>query len=231
MGSRAAIYQRGWTPAKLALAGLALVAWLATALPVQAADEHPPAAAADSAHHDEHAPGTDAHAEGADHGHGNTIHGATPRNYFGKGSEFLYWSPQLFIWTLLLFLPLWFLLGRLVWAPMIAAIQERDQRISDSLAMAQKLRDDAATMSVQTDADTIRAQQEARQILENARAEAAKEVNDLLTAAREEAASAQRAATDEIEKATAVGLAEIERSAQTIGSSIADSLIRTGGRR
>ena len=114
---------------------------------------------------------------------------------------------------------------------MIAAIQERDQRISDSLAMAQKLRDDAASMSVQTDADTIRAQHEARQILESARADAAKEVNDLLSAAREEAATAQRAATDEIEKATVAGLAEIERSAHTIGSSIADSLVRTGGRR
>lgn len=230
MGLRAASIKHGWTPAMLALASIALVVCLGSSSPAQAADEHPAAPA--DAHHDEHAAGDNHHdhAEGG-HGHGNTIHGAAPRNYFGKGSEFLYWSPQLFIWTLLLFLPLWFLLQRLVWTPMIAAIKDRDQRISDSLAMAQKLRDDAAKLTSGTDAETIRAQQEARQILEDARAVATREVNDLLAAAREHASATAKAATEEIEQATRSGLAEIERSAESIGASIAHSLVQSGGKR
>lgn len=182
------------------------------------ADEHGHGSAA--------APHEAAHEEGH---HPNTIHGEPPKNYFGPKTEFLYWSPQLFIWTMLLFLPLWYILNWFVWGPMVRGIEERDRKMAESLSMAKKLRDEAKSISFEQDADAILAQQEARELLDKARTEAAVDVNEILTKAREESSQSQRAARQEIERATQEGLREIEQSSRELGNQIARNLIRQAG--
>lgn len=190
--------------------------------------DHAEAAHAGDAHHDAD------HHEG-DHGHGghgeHTIHGEAPKNYFGEKTEFLWWSPQLFIWTLLLFLPLWFLLHRLVWGPMIRAFEERDEKVRQNLAMARKLREDAQSITAGQDADTVRAQQEARNVLDQARAEAAQVVTEKINQARSEAAAEVDKARAEIASAQGSAMTQIEQSAGSIGQRIADNLLGSGGSR
>ncbi len=193
------------------------------------ADAHSHDHAASEAHsaENEHSHAHDDHG----HGHGNTIHGEAPKNYFGPKTEFLYWSPQLFIWTLLLFLPLWFLLQRLVWVPMIKGWEEREQKMAESLAMAAKLRDEAKSLSAEQDADVIRAQQEARSILDHAREETNQRVAEMVNQAKDAAAEQQKQARAEIDAAVQQGLAELSHQAERVGEDIARNLSGAGGSR
>lgn len=191
------------------------------------AAEHPATEHADHADAADHAHGHDDHAAG---GHGaHTIHGEAPKNYFGEKTEFLYWSPQLFLWTLLLFLPLWFLLSRLVWGPMMRAIEDRDRRIVDSLETARRLRAEAKAISSEQDADTMRAQQEARSIIEQARTDAAKEIADMVAEARTAASQKLDYARRQLEESTRQGESQIARAAEKLGQSIVATLRDTGG--
>jgi F-type H+-transporting ATPase subunit b len=233
----------------MTLAGAVAMGFFLAAASVQADDaphsagDHP--ASADHGHdhaaghdHDDHGAGHDHDDHGAghdqnDHGghHEKTIHGEPAKNYFGPKTEFLYVSPQLFLWTLIVFLPLWYVLQRLVWKPMIQALEDRDSRIADTLTQAIKLREEARSLTVGLDPETIRTQQEVRTVLDQARSEAAHEVSEMITAAREETAAAQKSARQAIESAAGEAMAKIESSASHVGETIASALTRTGGPR
>jgi F-type H+-transporting ATPase subunit b len=189
------------------------------------ADTHLHDHAADHAHVTEHEHAHD------DHGHGNTIHGEAPKNYFGPKTEFLYWSPQLFLWTLLLFLPLWFLLQRLVWMPMIKGWEERERKMAESLAMAAQLRDEAKSLSAEQDADVVRAQQEARSILDQAREETNQRVSEMVSQAKDASAEMQKQARVEIDAAVKQGLEDLNHQAEQVGADIARVLSGMGGGR
>jgi F0F1-type ATP synthase membrane subunit b/b' len=194
------------------------------------ADTHSHDHATGEAHSAEHDHSHDHHDDHG-HGHGNTIHGEAPKNYFGPKTEFLYWSPQLFLWTLLLFLPLWFLLQRLVWVPMIKGWEERERKMAESLSMAAKLRDEAKSLSAEQDADVIRAQQEARSLLDQAREETNQRVSEMVSQAKDAAAAQQKQARAEIDAAVQQGLAELDHQAQRVGEDIARNLSGAGGGR
>lgn len=183
------------------------------------------------AHSDEVTHDHDDHG-GESHGHGvHTIHGEpASKNYFNEPrTAFLYWSPQIFIWTLLLFLPLWFILQRLVWKPMILALEERDRAIAESLATAARLREEAKHLGENLDVETMRAHQEAKALLDKARESASTEVSELLSRARESAAETQRTAQAEVADAVARAIPEIEQSAKRVGAKVVATLV--GGSR
>ncbi|MBY0586108.1 ATP synthase F0 subunit B [bacterium] len=196
-------------------------------------EDHPPAHPATADHaepgHSDHSAKDAAGHENGGHGHGNTIHGESPKNYFGPKTEFLYWSPQLFLWTLFLFLPLWFLLQRLVWVPMILGWEERERKMADSLAMAAKLRDEAKSLSAEQDADVIRAQQEARSVLDQAREETSLRVAEMIAQAKDQASDQQKKTRTEIESAIQQGLREIDQQAGRLGQEMARTLAAGGG--
>ena len=49
-------------------------------------------------------------------------------------------DPGLFIWTLITFLVVLVILKTMVWKPLLAALDEREQRIRDALSAAEKAR-------------------------------------------------------------------------------------------
>lgn len=196
--------------------GVALL--LAACVAGQGADEHAPPhpeTRADAAR----PTGEDAHAHRAD-----TLHGQPKKNYFGHNTEFLWWSPQLFVWTLLLFLSLWYILNRLVWRPMLQAFVERDQRIRETFELAEKLREEAKTIATTMDEEVVQAQQAARALLDQARADAAAEVAQLTARARQEQAAELQAAREEMNEAVRRSLVEIEAAAERLGREAAERL-------
>lgn len=155
-----------------------------------------------------------------------------PKQPFGYNTDFLYWSPQLFVWTLALFLLLWFILGRWVWKPMLESFEDRDRRIQESLALAEKLRDEAKSIADTMDIEVVRAQQAVRTTLDQARAEANQEVVELMAKARQEQTDDLSKARADIDSAVALGKADIEGSSRRLGVNIAQTLMESanGGR-
>ena len=112
------------------------------------------------------------------------------------------------------FLALWWFTATYVWPPITKALDERSKRIADGLAAADKAKSDlaAAERRVQAEikqardsAAEVRAagEKQAAHLVEEARAEAARIVNDARKAAEAEAALAAQRAKDQLREQVA----------------------------
>lgn len=178
------------------------------AAPTAAARPGHPSASHDAAH-SAHA----GHEPAAGHGH------ATLRGQ--PGGNLLYFDPLLAVWTLLVFLGVMYLLNRYAWQPILGAFADREHRVAAALAEAQRLQADAAQLLEHHDEVLAGAHEQSQQILEQARAEAARQSDALVAQAKSEAAETQRRAQQEIDAARIAALAELEASAGRLASEIA----------
>ncbi|MGL4462787.1 MAG: hypothetical protein ACRC1K_11605 [Planctomycetia bacterium] len=171
---------------------------------------------------------SEAEGHGEEHGddghHAHTIRGNPPPDAMGPGTSFLAIDPVLFIWTLGLFLLLHYGLTKLAWQPMLASLDERDQRIAAAVAAAEEARAEAGRLLSQTDEELAKAHEETRRILDAARSEATKESDARLAKARDEAAAAQKQALADLEAAKLEALAQIRQSAPNLSVAIASRL-------
>jgi len=115
---------------------------------------------------------------------------------------------------IVVFLALWWFTARFVWPPITKALDERSQRIADGLAAADKAKADlaAADRRVQDEMKKARdvatemrsgAERQGAQLIDDARAEAARIVAAAKQAAEEEAALAAQRAKDALREQVA----------------------------
>ena len=115
---------------------------------------------------------------------------------------------------IVVFLALWWFTARLVWPPITKALDERSKRIADGLAAADKAKADlaAADRRVQDELKKARdvaadlrsgAERQGAQLIDEARAEAARIVAAAKKAAEEEAALASQRAKDALREQVA----------------------------
>lgn len=206
-----------------------LTVCLGVAMPASAAEEpesakHDAHAVSDSAAHD----ADDAHGDADAHAghHEHTVHGARPRNYFGEGTDFLYVSPALLVWTVAVFFVTSWLLKKLAWEPILATIEDREHRIAESFRQAELARNHSRMLLEQHDEELGRAHDKARELLDSAREQATKESEAVIAKAREEANASQEAAMREIEAAKVEALAELRGSAVSLSSGIASKIVQ-----
>lgn len=157
------------------------------------------------------------HNAAAEHGE----HHPTLRGEPVSSENLLDFSNWLFAWTLILFLLFCYVMSRLVWNPIVHALEVREQKISDSLAEAQRVRDEAKVLLEQHDEVIGRAHEEAKQILETARAESAKESEVILNQARDDAAQAELQARTDIAAASRDALEQLEKGALALAAQFA----------
>lgn len=166
-------------------------------------------------------------ADEAPHAAHHTIHGEEPKAPLAKGTEFLNVSPQLFVWTLGVFLGTWFVLARFAWKPILRALAEREHTVAESLAEGERVRAEAHRLLEQQDEQLARAHEQAKRLLEAARAEAARESETILAQARTEAAGAQRTAEHEIDQAKTEALDQLRDSAVQLATDAAQKIAGT----
>lgn len=207
------------------LAGPALILALCfgpMAPSVAGTDDDAPAPAAGVADHGDDHPHAD---HGGEHGHhAHTIHGEPPRGLLGKGTEFLAIDPILFFWTLGIFVITAILLRNFAWTPMIEMIERRERRIAESLAKAETIRAQTQALLAEQDAELAKAHDEAKRILEAARAEATAKSEAILAAARDAAAKAQAEAQAQIDHASAEAVARLRASTAVLSATMAGKL-------
>lgn len=115
---------------------------------------------------------------------------------------------------IVVFLALWWFTARFVWPPITKALDERSKRIADGLAAADKAKADlaAADRRVQDEMKKARdvatemrsgAERQGAQLIDDARAEAARIVAAAKQAAEEEAALAAQRAKDALREQVA----------------------------
>lgn len=75
----------------------------------------------------------------------------------------------LLVWTLLAFVIVLLVLRKYAWGPILSALNEREQSIADSLAMAESVRQDMARMQTENEALLAKAREERAAMLKEAK--------------------------------------------------------------
>ncbi|MGB4818981.1 MAG: F0F1 ATP synthase subunit B, partial [Saprospiraceae bacterium] len=75
----------------------------------------------------------------------------------------------LLAWTLLAFLIVFFLLKKMAWPAIIKGLRDRENSITESLATAQKVKEEMALMKSENEALLAKAREERAQLLKEAR--------------------------------------------------------------
>ncbi|MCX6208202.1 MAG: F0F1 ATP synthase subunit B [Bacteroidetes bacterium] len=92
----------------------------------------------------------------------------------------------LVVWSLLAFLILFFVLKKLAWKPILAAIDEREQGIEEALLKADKLKSEMAQMASENEALLQKAREERAMMIKDA-----KEASDKMVAEAKDKAKAE----------------------------------------
>lgn len=157
---------------------------------VLAEEEH---GKADAAHkHEGEAAGHDDHG-----GHGDgSVPGLLP-------------SVDLATWQLVVFLIFLGVLGKYAWGPLQAGLEKRETKIRQDIADAEAQRLKAEQLLKDYEARLTKAQDEVREILAEARRDAERARQEIVTTAQQEAETTRRRAVEDIQRSKDHALAEL----------------------
>jgi len=135
-------------------------------------------------------------------------------------------DPGLFIWTILTFLVLVVVLSKFAWGPLLAALQARQERISQSLDDAKRANDEMERVKRESAEIVRQAHVEASAIVSSSRTDAERVREETKQKARAEAAAIIAAAERQIESEAVRARDEVRREAADLAVAIASKLIR-----
>jgi len=131
----------------------------------------------------------------------------------------------LIAWTIITFLVVFLILKKTVWKPVLIALDERQQKIADALAGAERARDEAQAAVEEHRKALAGAEAEARQIVAQAREAAEKVGANVVEEARAQAQQTVEQARRSIESDKRAALAELRREVADLAVKAAGAII------
>ena len=155
-----------------------------------------------------------AHAAETDPSHGN------------PNTDPLSFDPDLAICTVIVFVLVLAILWKFAWGPILSGLEKREHAISEEIASAKRQHEEANTLVAQYEARLAAAGDEVRALLDEARRDADRARQAILTDAKSAAEAERLRALHEIESATDGALRSLaERSAQ-LAVELAGKIVR-----
>lgn len=132
----------------------------------------------------------------------------------------------LFIWTLIAFLFVLFILRKFAWKPILKTLNERETGIADSIAAAEKVKEEMKQMQAQNETLLAQAREERSQLLKEA-----KETKDrIISEAKEQAkAEANRIMEDtrlQIEQQKNAAMTAVKNEIGNLAVEVAEKILR-----
>lgn len=132
----------------------------------------------------------------------------------------------LFFWTVVIFVILWLLLGKMAFGPIGRALRSREKSIEESLNKAEEARQEMARLSAENEQILQEAREERSKMLKEAKDAATKMVEDAKAKASEEGAKIIADAKEEIETSKKAAMAEVKNEVAMLSLSIAEDILR-----
>ena len=130
------------------------------------------------------------------------------------------------VWSTIAFLVVMFLLRKMAWGPILAALKEREESIATALNEADKARSEMSALQADNERLLQKARAERDGMLREAREMADKLVADAKGKAKEEAAREAESAREAIATERKAAVAELKSEVAKLSVSIAEQLIR-----
>lgn len=144
----------------------------------------------------------------------------------GGGNSLITPDLGLFFWTVVIFVILWFLLGKLAFGPIGKALKNREKSIEDALNKAEQAREEMARLSAENDQILNEAREERNVILKEAKDTANKMVDEAKSKASDEAAKIIADAKKEIETSKNAAMAEVKNEVAMMALSVSETILR-----
>ena len=132
----------------------------------------------------------------------------------------------LFFWQALIFLGLLFLLRKFAWKPILNAVNEREQKISDSLELAEKTKAEMESLKASNENLLKEARAERDAMIKDAKETASKMIAEAKDKAKEEGNKMLAAAKDSINAEKAAAIAELKTQVAIFSIEIAEKVVR-----
>jgi F-type H+-transporting ATPase subunit b len=141
----------------------------------------------------------------------------------------------LMVWTVVIFVGLLFVLKQFAFKPLFAAVEAREQALTEAIEGAKRDRDAAAALMAEQKAQLDAARGQAQQLIADGRAVAEKMRADILEEARVQQTEMMEKARRDIEAETVKAVAELRREAIDLAiagaSKVIDQNLDTAGNR
>lgn len=135
-------------------------------------------------------------------------------------------TPGLAIWSLLIFILFWVIIGKFAFKPIAEALSKREHDIQDAIDQAKKAREEMANMKAENENLLARAREERAKILQEAKEIKIQMIAEAREKAKEEASKVISNAMNDIENQKKAAITEVKNELGNIALSIAEKLIR-----
>jgi F-type H+-transporting ATPase subunit b len=135
-------------------------------------------------------------------------------------------SPGLIFWTLITFICLYLVLKKYAWKPILAALDEREKSIKDSLEKSENARIEAEKLLKENNENLARAEEEAQKIINQARETAEKLMNQKVTESEAKVKKIMEDAQVEIKRKTDESFDALKNQVALIAVEAAEKIIR-----
>jgi len=135
-------------------------------------------------------------------------------------------NPGLMIWTVITFIILLFVLKRVAWKPILAALDKRENDIKESLTQAEKAKNEAKMILEENQANLAKAEEESRKIIEQSRTYAESLKEQLMRESKEQAKKIVDDASSEIQRNKDAAFEELKGQIAEIAVGAAEKIIR-----
>ena len=132
----------------------------------------------------------------------------------------------LLIWTLLAFLIVFFILKKLAWPAIIKGLRDRENSITDSLATAQKVKEEMAMMKSENEALLAKAREERALMLKEARETKDRIINEAKEQAKAEASKIVTEAQAAINAQKMAAITEVKNQVGKLVIEVSEKVLR-----
>lgn len=132
----------------------------------------------------------------------------------------------LIFWTLIAFLAAFFILKKFAWPAIINGLNEREKTIADSLATAERVKQEMATLKSENEALMMQAREERAQMLKEAKDTKDKIINEAKEQAKVEANKIIVDANNAIQNAKMAALTDVKNQIGNMVVEVAEKVIR-----
>jgi len=132
----------------------------------------------------------------------------------------------LLAWTLLAFLIVFFLLRKMAWPAIIKGLRDRENSIADSLATAQKVKEEMALMKSENEALLAKAREERAQLLKEARETKDRIISEAKEQAKVEAGKVVAEAQAAINAQKMAALTEVKNQVGKLVIEVSEKVLR-----
>ena len=144
----------------------------------------------------------------------------------GGGFPVMEPTPGLIFWTTVLFVLTWTILAKFAFKPIIKALRDREETISDSIKAAERARAEVAELKNENEELLKEAKEERSKILKEANDVKAQIIAEAKEEARKEASKLVADAREDIASQKAVAFAEVKQEVGKIAVEIAEKIMR-----